>query len=94
MRRRAIHNEQLFHSMKSLRDMSDERNRNWESALQTLATWILSSSPVAKPNDPILSQPVGPLVGEALQRIGGSLLGIDAAEELAAERQAIRSADF
>lgn len=81
LRRRAAHNEQLYQSMKSLRDMADERNRNWEHALRSLATWILSSSSVARPNDPVLSQSIGPLVGEALERIGGSL--IDANDDVA-----------
>jgi hypothetical protein len=80
--------------MKSLRDMAEERNRNWETALKTLATWILSSSNVARPHDPILLKPIGPLVGEALQRIGGSLLDVDAAEELHSEQQTIAAADL
>jgi hypothetical protein len=91
LRRRSTHNETLFHSMKGLRDMSDERSQNWEIALRKMATWILESSSLAKPNDPILSQSIGPIVGEALERIGGSLLEYSPAEELAAERQALRS---
>ena len=93
VRRRAAHNEQLFHSMRSLRDMADERNRNWESALRSLSTWSLTLSPLAKPNDPILSESIGPIVGEALQRIGGSLIAEDHASELAAEKHAMNAAD-
>jgi chromosome segregation ATPase len=89
VRRRAAHNEQLFHSMKSLRDMADERNKNWESALRSLSTWILTSSPLAKPNDPILTESIGPIVGEALQRIGGRLMTEDESTELAAEKRAM-----
>ena len=93
-RRRAIQNEQLYQSMKSLRDMAEERNRNWETALKTLATWILSSSNVARPHDPVLLKPIGPLVGEALARVGGSLLEVDAAEELHIEQQTIAAAEL
>jgi hypothetical protein len=93
-RRRAAQNEQLYQSMRSLRDMAEERNSNWETALRALATWILSSSNVARPNDPALSKPIGPLVGEALSRVGGSLLDMDAAEELSIEQQTIAAADL
>ncbi len=73
-RRRASHNEQLYLSMKSLREMADERNKNWETALKKLANWILTSSHLAQPKDPALQQSIGPLVGEALERIGGALV--------------------
>jgi hypothetical protein len=93
-RRRAAQNEQLYQSMKSLRDMAEERNRNWETALKVLATWILSSSHLARPQDPALAKPIGPLVGEALARVGGSLLNVDAAEELHSEQQTIAAAEL
>ena len=93
LRRRSTHNETLFHSMKGLRDMSDERSQNWEVGLKNMATWILTSSHIAIPNDPILSQSIGPLVGEALARIGSSLLECSAEDELTAEKQALRSAE-
>lgn len=93
VRRRATHNEQLFHSMKSLRDMADERNKNWESALRALSTWILTTGPLAKPNDPILTESIGPIVGEALQRIGGRLISDDEAGERAAEKRAMEIPD-
>ena len=93
LRRRSTQNETLFHSMRGLRDMSDERSQNWEIALKKMATWILTSSPVAIPNDPILSLSIGPVVGEALARIGSSLVEFTAEDELAAERQALRAAE-
>ena len=79
--------------MKSLRDMADERNKNWESALRALSTWILTTGPLAKPNDPILTESIGPIVGEALQRIGGRLISDDEAGERAAEKRAMEIPD-
>ena len=94
LRRRASHNEQLYQSMKSLRDMADERNRNWENALKSLATWILSSSSLSRKNDPVLNQSIGPLVGEALERIGGTLVDeMDEGSEVMAEQQALDLAE-
>jgi hypothetical protein len=93
LRRRSTHNETLFHSMRGLREMSDERSQNWEVALKKMATWILTSSPLALPNDPVLSQSIGPVVGEALSRIGSSLVEFSAEDELAAERQALRATE-
>lgn len=78
IRRKAAQNEQLFLSMKSLREMAEERNKNWEIALRKLSTWILTSSHIAQPKDPVLLQSsIGPLVGEALERIGCNLLDVD-----------------
>lgn len=78
MRRKIAQSEQLYLTMKSLREMAEERNKNWEIALKKLSTWILTSSHLAQPRDPVLLQAaVGPLVGEALERIGGNLLDGD-----------------
>ncbi len=93
IKRKATHSDQLYRSMKGLRDLTDERNRNWEQALTHLSTWILTQSPLARAHEPALTQPVGALVGEALERIGASLINTSAHEELAAERNAIQMAD-
>lgn len=77
LKRRASHYERLYTGMKGLRDMVDERNKNWEDALGKMARWILTSSPVAKPNDPVLAEGIGPIVGEALERVGLSILEVD-----------------
>jgi chromosome segregation ATPase len=82
MRRRANQNEQLYLSMKSLREMAEERNKNWETALKKLATWILTSSHLAQAKDPALLQSIGPLVGEALERIGGKLVDGEDSDEI------------
>ncbi|MCX6119293.1 MAG: hypothetical protein NT027_17275 [Proteobacteria bacterium] len=74
LRRKVGQYETMYQGMKSLREMADERTKNWELALKELSTWILKSSQLAKPNDPILSESIGPIVGEALQRIGVTLV--------------------
>lgn len=87
LRRRASHYERLYAGMKGLRDMVDERNKNWEDALEKLARWVLTSSQVAKPNDPILASGIGPVVGEALERIGLTLLEVDDHRDLETETE-------
>ena len=42
--------EQLYNSMKGLREMADERNQNWELALRELAAFIIK-----KPEDNLLA---------------------------------------
>lgn len=59
-------------SMKGLREMADERNKNWEVALAKLSKWILrnSDSKLAKSDN----TNIGPMVGEALEIIGAKLV--------------------
>jgi chromosome segregation ATPase len=86
LRRRLVHSDQLYHSMKSLRDMADERNQNWEVALRKLSSWILTSSHLAQPEDRhLLQSSIGPIVGEALERIGGRLVDGEDQVDLAVE---------
>ena len=94
LKRRASHYERLYSGMKGLRDMVDERNKNWEDALVKMARWILTSSPVAKPHDPILNAGIGPVVGEALERIGVKILDIDDHAEAEAERKQLSDLEF
>lgn len=94
LKRRANHYERLYSGMKGLRDMVDERNKNWEDALVKMARWILTSSPVAKPHDPILNAGIGPIVGEALERIGAKILDIDDRAEAEAERKHLSDLEF
>jgi hypothetical protein len=62
--------------------------------LKSLATWILSSSSLSRKNDPVLNQSIGPLVGEALERIGGTLVDeLDEGSEVMAEQQALDLAE-
>ncbi|NRA63602.1 MAG: hypothetical protein HRU19_03920 [Pseudobacteriovorax sp.] len=71
--------EQLYRSMKGLREMADERNENWETALRALAAHITANEKAQKPGEPL-----GPLVGEALEKIGLHLV-IDEHSEPALE---------
>lgn len=89
LKRKVGQYELLYSGMKGLRDMVDERNKNWEDGLLKLARWILTSSPLAKADDPVLDKGIGPIVGEALQRIGADLVGVGAHDEMEAERKAV-----
>ncbi|MCX6123856.1 MAG: hypothetical protein NTV34_03795 [Proteobacteria bacterium] len=93
LRRKVGQYEMLYTGMKSQRDMAGERNKNWEGALARLANWILTKSSVAIPNDPILAHGVGPVVGEALSRIGEALIDVDQQGEFEAEALATAAAD-
>ncbi|MBC7530722.1 MAG: hypothetical protein H7318_04025 [Oligoflexus sp.] len=64
--------EQLYASMKGLREMAEERNENWETALRYFAIHILQS-PKASSGD----TSIGALVGEALEKIGATLVDDD-----------------
>ena len=60
--------EQLFRSIKNLREMADERNQNWETAIRLLAAHVLGHQ------DLQLDEPIGPLLGAALEKIGSTLV--------------------
>jgi chromosome segregation ATPase len=80
--------EQLYGSMRGLRELAEERNKNWETALRYFAGHIL-----LKPLDTELqSQSIGRLVGEALEKIGASLVIETKAEAAAAEAAAVAAA--
>lgn len=61
--------EQLYTSMKGLREMAEERNTNWETALRYFADHILD-----RPHNADTQSPLGPLVGAALEKIGARLV--------------------
>ena len=69
LRRKVAQYDRLYSSMKGLREMSEERNRNWEVALGRLASWILEEKGVQH-----LPHAIGPLVGQAMQLIGAQLI--------------------
>jgi chromosome segregation ATPase len=80
--------EQLYSSMRGLRELAEERNKNWETALRYFAGHILQ-----KPLDAELqAQSIGRLVGEALEKIGASLVIETRAEAAAAEAAAVAAA--
>jgi chromosome segregation ATPase len=71
LRRKLAGYERLYSSMKGLRDMTDERNRNWEVALRKLSSFIVSSKHGA---GYVVPDAIGPLVGEAMELIGAQLV--------------------
>ncbi len=73
--------EQLYASMKGLREMAEERNENWETALRFFAAHILG-----KDANKLESTSIGALVGEALEKIGATLVKDD--EEVSPPYQA------
>ena len=81
--------EQLYISMKGLRELAEERNKNWETALRYFAGHVLQ-----KPLDAtIQNQSIGQLVGEALEKIGAHLVIETRAEAAEAEAAAVAAAD-
>lgn len=78
VKRKTAQYAKLYASMKGLRDMAEERNRNWEVALRKLSTWIVDHAP-GKSGRQVTSATVGfgKLVGEALERIGAGLINDD-----------------
>ena len=88
VKRRAAHYERLYVSMKSYREMSEERLQNWEGALRKLSLWVLEKNPQSPATvrsedsalEEILNQqtnpqgPLGPIVGLALEKIGTGFL--------------------
>lgn len=79
-KRRAAHYEKLYYGMKSLREMSDDRSRNWETALRQLSIFVLENSakiagiPTTSKREISPNMPLGPLIGEALEVAGGRLV--------------------
>lgn len=68
-KRKVAQYERLYASMKGLRELSEERNRNWEVALTKLSAWILEEKGIVP-----VPTAIGPLVGTALQSIGAQLI--------------------
>jgi hypothetical protein len=71
LKRRIAQYERLYGSMRGLKEMTEERNRNWEVALSKLSQHILGEHGVRQPDMP---KTIGPLVAEALQAIGAQLI--------------------
>ncbi|MEZ4743238.1 MAG: hypothetical protein R3B45_12465 [Bdellovibrionota bacterium] len=66
---------QLFHIMKGQKEMAEELAANWESALKQTAAWIIKNDKRKRE----IPEKIGPLVGMAMEIIGGSI--IDEAEQ-------------
>jgi DNA repair exonuclease SbcCD ATPase subunit len=87
LRRRIAQYERLYGSMRGLKEMTEERNRNWEVALRKLSNWILSQRGLSEHEIP---KTIGPMVAEALQAIGTQLIDDS---ELDLEQQGASSSD-
>lgn len=64
--------ETLYKSMKGLKELTDERNQNWEKALRLLSQAVLVGK--ADVVDSINSQPLTAMVTRALDEIGAKLV--------------------
>jgi hypothetical protein len=73
VKRRAQNLDQLFKSMKGLRELAEERNRNWEVALAHLSDFVLANANQKKEEFVTL----GEKVAKALEITGGSLIQDD-----------------
>jgi chromosome segregation ATPase len=71
LRRKIAQYDRLYGSMRGLKEMTEERNRNWEVALKKLSTWILAQRGMSENQMP---KAIGPMVAEALQTIGAQLI--------------------
>lgn len=71
LKRKMAQYDRLYASMKGLKEMADERNRNWEVALRRLSEALL---PKVGAHAYTGQEPLGPLVGQALQSIGAQLI--------------------
>lgn len=72
LKRKIAQYDRLYASMKGLREMTEERNRNWEVALRKLSGWIIKENGV--PTTDVETRDIGPLVGQALSAIGAQLI--------------------
>lgn len=72
LKRKIAQYDRLYASMKGLREMTEERNRNWEVALRKLSGWIIKENNLAASD--VDTRDIGPLVGQALSAIGAQLI--------------------
>jgi hypothetical protein len=77
-KRKANHLERLYNSMKGLKEMSDERNANWEKGIRLLSRWIVTNHSAKDKDIPLA---IGPLLAKALQITGNQLIDDSEAEE-------------
>jgi chromosome segregation ATPase len=70
IRKRAQNLEQLYMSMKGLRELAEERNQNWEVALRALSAYVLSEN-----NDKVGNySSLGEAVAMSLEKIGVTMI--------------------
>jgi chromosome segregation ATPase len=77
LKRKVGHIETLYSSVRGQKTMLDERMKNWETALEKMSLWILNEGRISGEKRFDASAGIGPLVGEALSRIGAQLVKDD-----------------
>ncbi len=78
-KKRCAQFNRMYHGMRSLKEMAEQKSDNFETALLHLSQWVLTQTKGEK----ISSGKFGEVVGEALERTGGSF--VDAATAAASE---------
>ncbi|MEY4630931.1 MAG: hypothetical protein RIQ81_1051 [Pseudomonadota bacterium] len=78
-KRRNAQLDRLYQSMRSLKEMAEERNTNWEHALRDLSSWTLTEKKRMRP-ETVARMTLGEQVGTALEAIGKSLVEVDSAD--------------
>jgi hypothetical protein len=74
-RRRSTHFETLYKNMRGLKEMAEERNKNWEVAIRKLSGWIITQK-----RGPVAARSIknfGPMLNEALDIVGAQLVDDD-----------------
>jgi chromosome segregation ATPase len=96
IKRKIAQFDRLYASMRGLKEMADERNRNWEVALRHLSEALLKKGGAHAYTG---KEPIGPLVAQALQSIGAQLIDdnepdvSEHQQSMAAERDGGTAAD-
>ena len=72
LKKHLINSSFLYKGMRGLKEMAEERNQNLEVAVRTLSKWVLEQKNMDF--DLSDSQPIGSILGEALESIGQSLI--------------------
>ena len=80
LKKNLINSSFLYKGMRGLKEMAEERNRNLEVAVRTLSGWVLKQKNIEFDEDS--ASPIGPILGEALESIGSSLIEEETAVDL------------
>ena len=80
LKKNLINSSFLYKGMKGLKEMAEERNHNLEVAVRTLSGWVLKQKNIEFDEDS--SSPIGPILGEALESIGSSLIEDESTTDL------------
>jgi hypothetical protein len=73
LKRRGAKLDLMYQSMRSLKEMAEERNTNWEHALRDLSEWTLLEKKRMR-HETIARMSLGEQVGTALEAIGKTLV--------------------